>query len=102
MISAKLLVLFYVDLDEGGINTHGDEALKAEKFSPVKLWYSRILSMVATWITDVVINFKLNSRQEEVKSNVFAKDFEKTLVQQCRLKDDDSNIMLFGKEVKVL
>ena len=36
MISAKSLVLFYVDLDEGGINIHVDEALKAEKYSPEK------------------------------------------------------------------
>ena len=34
LISAKLQVLFYVDPDEGGINSHVDEALKAEKFSP--------------------------------------------------------------------
>jgi len=32
LISAKLLVLFYEDPDEGGINTHVDEALKAEKY----------------------------------------------------------------------
>ena len=58
--------------------------------------------MDATWIPDVVINFKLKSRQEEDKSTVFAKDFEKTLVQQYGLKDDDRNIMIFGKDGKVL
>ena len=36
MILAKSLVLFYVDLDEGGINIHVDEVLKTEKFSPEK------------------------------------------------------------------
>jgi hypothetical protein len=35
LISAKLLVLFYVDPDGGGINTHVDEALKAEKYGMV-------------------------------------------------------------------
>ena len=32
MISAKLLVLFYIDPDEGVINTHVDEELKAVKY----------------------------------------------------------------------
>ena len=36
MISDKLLVLFYVDLDEGGIYKYVDEALKAEKYSTEK------------------------------------------------------------------
>ena len=58
--------------------------------------------MVANWIPDAVINFKLKSRQEEGKSTVLAKGFEKTLVQQCGLKNDDKNIMLFGKDGKVL
>ena len=57
--------------------------------------------MAVTWIPDAVINFKLKSRQEEVKSTVFAKDFEKALVQQCGLNDDDSKFMLFGKDGKV-
>ncbi|MGY8697769.1 MAG: hypothetical protein ACKVIP_03745 [bacterium] len=49
--------------------------------------------MAVTWIPDAVINFKLKSRQEEGKSTVFAKDFEKALVQQCGLNDDDSKFM---------
>ena len=102
LISAKLQVLFYVDPDEGGINSHVDEALKAEKFPPEKYGMVAILNMAATWIPDAVINFKLKSRQEEDKSTVFVKDFEKTLVQQWGLKDDDSNIMLFGKDGKLL
>ena len=61
-----------------------------------------ILNMAATWIPDAVINFKLKSRQEEDKSTVFVKDLEKTLVQQWGLKDDESNIMLFGKDGKLL
>ena len=32
MISAKLLVLFYVDPEDGGIKRHVDAAIKAEKY----------------------------------------------------------------------
>ena len=102
LISAKLHVLFYADPDEGGKNSHVDDALKAENFSPEKYTTVAILNMAATWIPDAVINFKLKSRQEEDKSTVFVKDLEKTLVQQWGLKDDESNIMLFGKDGKLL
>ena len=58
--------------------------------------------MAANWIPDAVINFKLKKQTRRRKSTVLAKVFEKTLVQQCGLKNDDKNIMLFGKDGKVL
>ena len=58
--------------------------------------------MAATWLPNMVINIKLKSKQEKHKSTVYVKDLEKILVKKWGLKDDDSNIMLFGKDGKVL
>ena len=58
--------------------------------------------MAATWLPNVAINIKLKSKQEEYKSTVYVKDLEKTLVQKWGLSDDNNDVMLFGKDGKVL
>ena len=58
--------------------------------------------MAATWLPNMVINIKLKSKQEKHKSTVYVKDLEKILVKKWGLKDDDSDVMLFGKDGKVL
>ena len=50
----------------------------------------------------MVINIKLKSKQEKHKSTVYVKDLEKILVKKWGLNDDDSDVMLFGKDGKVL
>ena len=49
-----------------------------------------------------IIFIKLKSKQEEYKSTVYVKDIEKTLVQKWGLSDDNNDVMLFGKDGKVL
>ncbi len=58
--------------------------------------------MDATWLPNVAINIKLKSKQEEYKTTVYVKDLEKTLVQKWGLSDDNSNVVLFSKDGKVL
>lgn len=44
----------------------------------------------------------MKSKQEKHKSTVYVKDLEKILVKKWGLNDDDSDVMLFGKDGKVL
>ena len=102
LVSGKVLVLFYVDPDESDLNNHVSEAIKAENFSKEKYGSVAVINMGATWLPNFAINIKLKSKQEEYKTTVYVKDLEKTLVKKWNLSDDDSNIMLFGKDGKVL
>jgi predicted transcriptional regulator len=58
--------------------------------------------MAATWLPNLAINIKLKSKQEEYKTTVYVKDLEKTLVQKWGLSDDNSDVVLFSKDGKVL
>ena len=58
--------------------------------------------MAATWLPNFAINIKLKSKQEEYKTTVYVKDLEKTLVQKWGLSDDNSDVVLFSKDGKVL
>ena len=102
LVSGKVIVLFYVDPDESDLNNHVSDALKAENFPLDKYGSVGVANMAATWLPNFAINIKLKSKQEKHKSTVYVKDLEKILVKKWGLNDDDSDVMLFGKDGRVL
>ena len=102
LISGKVRVLFYVDPDESDLNNHVSDALKAENFPIDKYGSVGVANMGATWLPNFAFNMKLKSKQEKHKSTIYVKDLKKTLVNKWGLSDDNSDIMLFGKDGKVL
>ena len=102
LISGKVMVLFYVDPDESDLNNHVSDALKAENFPLDKYGSLGVANMGATWLPNFAINIKLKSKQAKHKSTIYVKDLKKTFVKSWGLKDDESDIILFGKDGKVL
>ena len=45
---------------------------------------------------------KLESKQEKHKETVYVKDLDKTLVKKWGLRDDNSDVIVFGKDGRVL
>ena len=102
LISGKVMVLFYVDPDEADLNNHVSDALKAENFPLDKYGSVAVGNMEATWMPNFAINLVLKNKQEKHKSTIFIKDIKKTFVKIWGLSDDDSDIILFGKDGKVI
>jgi len=102
LISGKVMVLFYVDPDESDLNNHVSDALKAENFPLDKYGSVGMANMGATWLPNFAINIKLKSKQEKHKSTIYVKDLKKTVVNKWGLSDDNSDVILFGKDGKVL
>ena len=102
LVSGKVIVLFYVDPDESELNNHASDALKAENYPKEKYGSIGMANMAATWLPNFAINMKLKSKQEQYKSTVYVKDLEKTLVKKWGLSDDNSDVVVFGKDGRVL
>ncbi len=102
LVSGKITVLFYVDPDEADLNNHVSEALKAEKFDLNKYGSVGVINMAATWLPNFALNIKLKTKQENYKNTVYVKDLQKILVKKWGLKDDSSDVMVFGKNGEVL
>ena len=102
LVSEKVIVLFYVDPDESELNNHVSDALKAENYPKEKYGSIGMANMAATWLPNFAINMKLKSKQEQYKSTVYVKDLEKTLVKKWGLSDDNSDVVVFGKDGRVL
>ena len=102
LVFGKVIVLFYVDPDESELNNHVSDALKAENYPKEKYGSIGMANMAATWLPNFAINMKLKSKQEQYKSTVYVKDLEKTLVKKWGLSDDNSDVVVFGKDGSVL
>ena len=102
LVSGKVIVLFYVDPDESELNNHASDALKAENYPKEKYGSIGMANMAATWLPNFAINMKLKNKQEQHKSTVYVKDLEKTLVKKWGLSDDNSDVVVFGKDGSVL
>ena len=102
LVSGKVIVLFYVDPDESELNNHVSDAIKAENYPKEKYGSIGMANMAATWLPNFAINMKLKSKQEQYKSTVYVKDLEKTLVKKWGLSDDNSDVVVFGKDGRVL
>ena len=102
LVSEKVTVLFYVDPDESELNNHVSDALKAENYPKEKYGSIGMANMAATWLPNFAINMKLKSKQEKHKETVYVKDLDKTLVKKWGLSDDNSDVIVFGKDGRVL
>ena len=102
LVSGKVIVLFYVDPDESELNNHVSDALKAENYPKEKYGSIGMANMAATWLPNFAINMKLKSKQEKHKTTVYVKDLDKTLVKKWGLSDDNSDVVVFGKDGSVL
>ena len=102
LVSRKVIVLFYVDPDESELNNHVSDALKAENYPKEKYGSIGMANMAATWLPNFAINMKLKSKQEKHKETIYVKDLDKTLVKKWGLSDDNSDVIVFGKDGSVL
>jgi len=95
-------ILFYVDPDESDLNDATSEALKAADFDKEQFRSVAIINMDATWLPNAVIQMRLESKQEEYPNTVYVRDNQKVLVDEWRLADDSSDIVLFDRDGTVL
>ena len=102
LVSGKVIVLFYVDPDESELNNHVSDALKAKNYPKEKNGSIGMANMAATWLPNFAINMKLKSKQEKHKETVYVKDLDKILVNKWNLSDDNSDVVVFGKDGRVL
>jgi len=102
MLSGKVHVLFYVDPDEKDANDAFGDALKEAKFDKANYSTVAVVNLAATWKPNIIIEAVLKEKQKQFPEAMYVKDKKKVLVKKWALADDASNIVVFGKDGKVL
>ncbi len=101
-VRGKVYVMFYVDPDEKDKNEHFADALKAKKYDRAQYGSIAIVNSAATWKPDFVIEQILKSKQKKFPDTIYVMDKAGVLVKEWGLKDDDSDILVFDKDGKLL
>lgn len=102
MLKGKIYTLFYVDPDEKDLNNAFADALKSKKFDSKKTGSVAIINLGATWLPNAIIEAKLKEKQKKHPRTLYVKDKEKVLVKKWGLADDNSDILIFDKEGKLI
>ena len=101
-IKDKVLVMFYVDPDEKDLNDEFSQTLKKKKYDRTNYGSLAVINLAATWKPNFIISSILKSKQEEFPDTIYVKDKNKVLVKEWELADDNSDIIIFAKDGKVI
>ena len=101
-LTDKVYVMFYVDPDEKDVNSHFSKALKEKKYDRSNYGSLAVVNLAATWKPNFVIESILKSKQEEFPDTIYVKDKNSVLVNEWKVEDDASNILIFSKSGTVL
>ena len=102
MLKGKIYTVFYVDPDEKDLNQPLAQALQARKFDRKQVDSVAIINLAATWIPNTILETILKKKQKEFPHTLYVKDKKKVLVKKWKLADDNSVILIFDKQGKLI
>ena len=98
----KVYVMFYVDPDKKDTNSHFSKALKEKKYDRSNYGSLAVINLAATWKPNFIIESILKDKQEEFPDTIYVKDKNSVLVNEWKVEDDESNILIFSKRGELL
>jgi YtfJ family uncharacterized protein len=101
-LKGKVHVIFYVDPDEGDLNDDASEALKEAKLPREKFQSYGIINMDATWLPNFAISSSLKKKQKQYPTTIYVRDYKKALVKKWGIADDNSDVLAFDKEGRLI
>jgi len=101
-LKGKVSVLFYVDPDLKDLNNDASEAIKNKGYPREKFQSFAVINMAATWLPNFAISSALKDKQKRYPTTIYVRDYKKALVQKWGLADDDSVVLAFDKEGRLL
>jgi len=101
-LRGKVYVLFYVDPDKKDLNNDASEALNGEKFPTEKFQSVAIINMAATWLPNFAISSALKEKQKRYPRTTYVRDYQKVMVREWGLTDDESDVLAFDKQGRLI
>jgi len=97
-LKGKINVIFYVDPDERDLNNEASDALKKENFPKDKFQSYGLINMDATWLPNFIISSSLEEKQKLYPTTIYVRDYDKVLVKEWGISDDNSDVLAFDKK----
>jgi uncharacterized protein len=101
-LKGKVSILFYVDPDLKDLNNDASEALKSKGYPLEKYQSFAVINMAATWLPNFAISSALKDKQKSYPNTIYVRDYKKVLVQKWGLADDNSVVLAFDKEGRLV
>jgi predicted transcriptional regulator len=76
--------------------------LSEAKFPRDKFQSVAIINMAATWLPNFAISSSLKEKQKRYPNTIYVRDFKKVLVNAWAISDDNSDVLAFDKEGRLI
>jgi len=101
-MKGKVFVLFYVDPDVKDLNNEASEALAKEEFPRERFQSFAVINMGATWLPNFMISSSLKDKQKQYPKTIYVRDYKKVMVKKWNISDDNSDVLVFDKEGRLI
>jgi len=100
-LQGKVHILLYMDPDKRDEAMPFLDRLNKMEFSKQRYSTIAIVNLAATWVPDALLESILTKKQKELKNTKFVFDKRKYLLKRWDLKDDDINILVLDRKMRV-
>ena len=101
-VAGKVVYWLYVDPDKKSYNKALADAVKAKNYDAKYFQTVAVINMKATMIPNFLLNSALKDKQKEYPKVDYIKDFDRRLVKEWGLADDEYVICLFDHTGKLI
>lgn len=101
-LNGKVSLIFYVDPDEKDLNSKFSQLIEEKNFDQNKFRKVAIINLAATWKPNFVIENILKEKQQKFPHNLYIKDKKSILVDEWKIKDNTSDVILLSPKGEVL
>ncbi len=102
MLKGKVYVLFYVDPDVKELNRVLYNTLKRAHFSSQDFGSVAVVNMAATWKPNLLLKAIVKQKQKEFPRTLYVFDKDKKLLKAWGLGDNNSDVLIFDKEGRLI
>jgi len=101
-LAKKVHILLYMDPDKRDEAMPFLDRLNKTEFPKQRYSTIAIVNLAATWVPDALLESILTKKQKDLKNTKFVFDKRKYLLKRWDFKDDDINILVLDKKMRVL
>jgi YtfJ family uncharacterized protein len=101
-MKGKVSVIFYVAPNQKDLNNAASEALKKAKFPDAKFQTFGMVNVAASWLPKFTIDYDLKQKQKLYPRTIYVRDYKKVLVKDWKIGDNNSDVLAFDKNGKLI
>ena len=76
--------------------------MRKEQFPDTQFQSVAVINMAATWLPNFAISSSISKKQKQYPRTIYVRDYQKLLVKEWNMGDDNSDVLAFDREGRLV